>query len=256
MPDFARPRYFLRIKHHIFMVSTILAIMFWSIGLYLALIDSPVDYKQGAAVRIMYVHVPAAWMALFIYASIAMASLAYLIWRHVLAGLYIRAAAIPGLAMTFICLVTGAIWGAPSWGTWWVWDARLTSVLILLFLYLGLVLLSRSFDNPDQGLHAASWLGVIGAINLPIIKFSVDWWNTLHQPASISSLSRLGDPAIHPAFLQPLLIMAVAYFTFFLALVVIRLDQELRLRKLYLKENTAPRSRGYRQKDENRKGTL
>lgn len=216
------------------MVSLFLAVIFWSVGLYLGLVDSPPDYQQKESVRIMYIHVPAAWLSLFVYASIAGAGLVYLIWRHILAALYIRAAVGLGAAFTLICLITGAIWGQPTWGTWWVWDARLTSVLVLFFLYIGVILILESFDHPDKGLQAASWLAIIGSVNLPIIKFSVEWWNTLHQPASISTFSRLSDPAIDAVFLQPLMVMTVAYFFTYLAVATLRLDQELRYRKLYV----------------------
>ena len=139
-----------------------------------------------------------------------------------------------GAVFTLICLITGAIWGAPSWGTWWVWDARLTSVLILFFLYIGVMIILDSFDKQDKGLIAAAWLSIIGSINLPIIKFSVEWWNTLHQPASISSFRRMTDPAIDPAFLGPLFVMTGAYFCTWLCLSAMRLDQEIRLRRLYI----------------------
>lgn len=234
MHKFAQPKYFMKISRGLFLVSTFLAVIFWSVGLYLALIDSPPDFQQKESVRIMYIHVPAAWLSLFIYASMAASGLIYLVWKHLLAALYIRAVVGVGAAFTLICLVTGAIWGQPTWGTWWVWDARLTSVLILLFLYIGIIVILDSFDNPDKGLQAAAWLSIIGSVNLPIIKFSVEWWNTLHQGPSISSLGRMADPALDPVFLRPLLIMAAAYFFMYLAVTTIRLNQEIRLRKLYV----------------------
>lgn len=232
MHKYAHPKYFGKIARPLFWVSGYLAVIFWAVGLYLGLVESPPDYQQKDTVRIMYIHVPAAWMSLFVYASMAIAGLVFLIWKHVLAGLYIRSVAGLGAAFTLICLITGAIWGAPTWGTWWVWDARLTSVLILFFLYAGIIVILDSFDTQDAGLTAASWLAIIGSVNLPIIKFSVDWWNTLHQSASISSFERLADPAMDAAFLQPLLIMTVAYFCTYLAMASVRLDQELRMRKL------------------------
>lgn len=137
-------------------------------------------------------------------------------------GLYIRAVAPVGAIFTAICLVTGSLWGLPTWGTWWVWDARLTSVLVLFFLYIGIILLDRAYDNPDRGMVASSWLAVIGLINLPIIKFSVDWWNTLHQPASLTSFSKLADPSIHPDMLRPLLLMAGAFTALFIGLALTR----------------------------------
>lgn len=231
---FARPKYFKAVARPLFLGATFLAFLCWIVGLYLGLVESPPDYQQKDTVRIMYVHVPAAWFSLFIYTSMAGAGAVYLIWKHMLAALYIRAAVTLGAAFTLICLITGAIWGEPTWGTWWVWDARLTSVLILLFLYIGVMVILESFDHPDSGLQAASWLTIIGSVNIPIIKFSVEWWNTLHQGPSISSIERIADPALDTAFLQPLIVMTLAYFFTYLAVVTMRLDQELRLRKLYI----------------------
>ncbi|HAT36108.1 MAG TPA: heme transporter HemC [Rhodospirillaceae bacterium] len=194
------------------------------IGLYLALFASPADYQQSDTVRIMYIHVPAAWMAVLTYALMATASAAALIWQHPLAFFSAKAAAPIGAAFTIICLATGSLWGKPMWGTWWVWDARLTSVLILLFLYLGYLALVNAFDDPERGQKAASLLAVVGVINLPIIKYSVDWWNTLHQPASVI---RLDGPAIHPDMLWPLLIMAFAFKMFLMFTLIIRIKGEL-----------------------------
>jgi heme exporter protein C len=198
-------------------------------GLYFALFDSPADYQQGETVRIMYVHVPSAWMALFIYSCIAAASAVALIWRHPLADLIAQNASPIGAAFTFIALVSGSLWGKPMWGTWWVWDARLTSMLILFFLYLGHIALARAFDDPVRGARAAAILALAGFVNVPIIKFSVDWWNTLHQPASIM---RLGGPSIDPAMLLPLLLMALAFTAFFVVLLLVRVKAELLAAKL------------------------
>lgn len=210
------------------------AILF-PLGLYYGLLGSPDDYQQSQTVRIMYVHVPAAWTALFCYMSMAGAGLMHIIWRHTVAGLYIRAACGLGAGFTAICLITGSLWGAKMWGTWWVWDARLTSVLILFFLYLGIIALKDAFDNPERGTTACAWLSVIGAVNIPIIKFSVDWWNTLHQPASLTSPSKMLNPAMTNEFIIPLLIMAAAYMTLFGCLVLIRTRTEIRLRKEMVK---------------------
>jgi len=189
-------------------------------GLYFGLIASPADYQQGETVRIMYVHVPSAWMALFVYSSMAIASAVGLIWKHPLAHLSAEAAAPIGACFTFICLFTGSLWGKPMWGTWWVWDARLTSVLVLFFLYLGYMALNSAFDDPSRGERSAAILALIGFINVPIIKFSVDWWNTLHQPASVVKMS---GPAIHGSMLVPLLMMAVGFSLFFCAVLLIRM---------------------------------
>jgi len=185
------------------------------IGLFLA----PPDYLQGESVRIMYVHVPAAWLALGGYAGMAIAAIAARIWRHPLADLSVRAMAPVGALFAGICLLTGAIWGRPTWGTWWVWDGRLTSMLVLFILYLGVIALVHGFDDRQRGMKAAGLLAIIGVINLPIIKFSVEWWNTLHQPASI----RLSGSSIHPDMLQPLLLSAGGFALLFAALVMMRM---------------------------------
>jgi heme exporter protein C len=180
-------------------------------------------------VRIMYIHVPSAWMALFVYANIAISSAVALIWRHPLADLIGKAAAPIGAGFTLICLMTGSLWGKPMWGTWWVWDARLTSVLILFFLYLGYIALVNAFDDPNRGYRAAGILALVGAVNLPIIKYSVDWWNTLHQPASVV---RLDGPAIHPAMLWPLLLMAIGFTFFFVTVLILRVRGEIAAAKI------------------------
>ncbi len=198
-------------------------------GLYFALFASPPDYQQGETVRIMYVHVPAAWMALFVYTCMAVASATALIWRHPLADLIARSAAPIGAGFTFIALVTGSLWGKPMWGTWWVWDARLTSVLILFFLYLGYIALANAFDDPTRGARAAAILALVGFVNVPIIKFSVDWWNTLHQPASIS---RFDAPAIDPAMLTPLLLMGLGFTAYFVTVLLLRVKSEVVAAKL------------------------
>src|SRR5688572_27776807 len=191
MHRFANPGRFLRLSDWLAPVSGGFAVLLLTAGLYYALVASPPDYQQGESVRIMYVHVPAAWMALFVYTFMAAASAIAIIWRHPLAEVAARAAAPVGACFTFLALVTGSLWGKPMWGTWWVWDARLTSVLILFFLYLGYMALTNAFEDQERGRRAGAVLALVGVINLPIIKFSVDWWNTLHQPASIS---RIGTP--------------------------------------------------------------
>ena len=209
-----------------------------AIGIYFALVVSPPDYQQGDAARIMYVHVPAAWMALSIYLFIAVGSGVVLVWRHPLAEIAARAAAPIGAAFTFVCLTTGSLWGRPMWGTWWVWDARLTSVLVLFFLYLGYIALADGFDDPTRGARAGSILALVGVVNLPIIKFSVDWWNTLHQPASVL---RLGKPAIALSMLVPLLVMAAGFMLLFVSLLLLRMRTGLNERKaLALHLNSAP----------------
>jgi heme exporter protein C len=205
-------------------------------GLYLALVASPPDYQQGESVRIMYVHVPAAWMAMFCYAALAGASAVGLIWKHPVADLAAKATAPIGASFTFLALVTGSLWGKPMWGTWWVWDARLTSVLILFFLYLGYMALQSAFDDPARGAKAAAIMAIVGFVNVPIIKFSVDWWYTLHQPASVF---RAGGPSIDATMLWPLGLMAAGFTTYYLYVVLVRLRAEIvagKIRALRLRQ--------------------
>jgi len=232
MHRFANPTRFLRIANAVLPWLAMASAGLFASGLWFALVESPADYQQGETVRIMYVHVPAAWTALSCYAAMAAASLAFLVWKHPLADLAARGAAPIGAGFTAIALVTGALWGQPMWGTWWVWDARLTSVLVLLFLYLGYIALVNAFDDPDRGGRAGAVLALVGVVNLPIIKFSVEWWNTLHQPASVL---RAGGPSIDPAMLTPLFLMAGGYFTLFGVILIFRiraLYAERRLRQL------------------------
>jgi len=229
---FANPRRFLALVKWLMPISAIIAVITIGLGLYTGLVSSPDDYQQGSIVRIMYIHVPSAWMAMFIYTSMAIAAFVGLVWKHVVAELYARAAAPLGAAFTFICLATGSLWGKPMWGTWWVWDARLTSVLILFFLYLGYMALVDAFNEEQKGLNAGAALLLIGVINIPIIKFSVEWWNTLHQPAS---LVRLAKPAIDGSMLTPLLLMGVGFTALFGALICLRLKTELARRKKMVK---------------------
>src|SRR5260221_4519920 len=181
---------------------------FFALGLYFGFYFSPPDYQQGDAVRIMYVHVPASWFALMIYCFMGVCSILYMILRFPLASYLAYAAAPIGAVYAFISLATGSIWGKPMWGTWWVWDARLTSMLVLFIMYLGYIFLSNAFEDREKSLRAASALAVLGLINIPIIKFSVDWWHTLHQPAS---LLRLTGPTIHVSMLIPLSMIWFAY---------------------------------------------
>ena len=207
-------------------------------GLYLALVGSPADYQQGDTVRIMYVHVPAAWMALLAYLAMAVAAFFFLVWRHPLADIGARAMALPGGGFALICLVTGSLWGKPMWGTWWVWDARLTSMLILFFLYVGYAALADGFDRRDRGSRSGAILLLVGVVNLPVIKFSVDWWNTLHQGASVL---RPGGPSVDPAMLAPLLVMALAAMAWFVAVTLTRMRAMLGERRA---ESLAARATG------------
>jgi heme exporter protein C len=198
-------------------------------GLYLALIASPADYQQGETVRIMYLHVPAAWLSMFGYMLIAISSFGLLVFRHPLADVSAKSAAPIGAAFTFLALVTGSLWGKPTWGTYWIWDARLTSMLILFFLYIGLMALRSSLDDETQAAKLTAILGLVGVAILPVIKFSVDWWNTLHQPASIM---KAGGPAIHSSILIPLLINAVGFSLLFMALHMKAMRNEILRRRV------------------------
>ena len=224
MHKYANPNQFLRIANPILPWCAWLAGLAIAAGLYLGLVQAPADYQQGETVRIMYVHVPSAWMALFVYTNMAIASATAIIWRHPLGFLIAKASAPIGACFTFISLATGSLWGKPMWGTWWVWDARLTSVLVLLFLYLGHIALTNAFDNPARGAKAAAILALVGFVNIPIIKFSVEWWNTLHQPAS---LVRLDGPAIDPSMLTPLMLMGAAFTFYFVTMLLVRMRADL-----------------------------
>jgi heme exporter protein C len=220
----ANPARFMRISGVVLVPLGLAAVAVLAIGLYLALFVAPPDYQQGESVRIMFVHVPAAWLALFAYLVVAMASALALVWKHPLAEIAAQAAAPLGAGFTFVCLVTGSLWGKPMWGTWWAWDARMTSVLVLFFLYLGYIALANAFDDMARGARAASVLALVGVVNLPIIKFSVDWWNTLHQADSVF---RMGGPTIDPSMLWPLLIMGLGYLLLFKTLLLIRMRTAL-----------------------------
>jgi len=223
MHRFANPRRFMRFGAALQPWTTAGAILCLAIGLVWGFVFAPPDYQQGEAVRIIYIHVPAAWMAMFIYTCIALASASALIWRHPLGDLIARASSPLGAGFAFIALVTGSLWGRPMWGTYWVWDARLTSMLILFFLYLGHIALLNAFDDQSRGNRAAAILAIIGFVNVPIIKFSVDWWSTLHQGESIF---RMGGPTIDPAILIPLMISAIGFTLFFISLLLIRVRSE------------------------------
>ncbi len=203
--------------------ALLFALGFWLVG------SAPDDYQQGATVKIMFLHVPAAWLAMFGWSLMTVAALGTLVWRHPLADMAGKAAAPLGAAFTLICLITGSLWGRPMWGTYWVWDARLTSVFVLFLMYLGVIALWRTIEEPTRAGRAAAILTLVGAINLPIIKFSVDWWNTLHQPASVM---KLGGPAIHPSILWPLLVMAVAFTLLFLTLHLAAMRNEILKRRI------------------------
>jgi heme exporter protein C len=221
---FANPTHFLRIASIAQPWIAWATILLAGTGLYFGLFNSPADYQQSESVRIMYVHVPAAWMAMFCYTSMAIAAGVGLIWKHPLADIAAKATAPIGACFTFLALLTGSLWGKPMWGTWWVWDARLTSMLVLLFLYLGYIALINAFDDPARATKSSSILVLVGFINVPIIKFSVDWWNTLHQPASVM---RMDGPSIDESMLWPLLLMAAAFMTYYIWVLLVRIRAEI-----------------------------
>lgn len=202
------PYYFNKLSKVIIPILAISTFVMMIIGLYLALIVSPVDYQQGEFVRIMYVHVPASWMALGIYIFMAACSFSYLVWKTTISYLLAVASSYVGATFTLISLVTGSLWGKPIWGTWWVWDARLTSMLILFLLYLSYIIIVNSADNIRKAQNPASIIALIGLINIPIVKFSVNIWYSLHQPASVL---RRGSPTIHSSMLKPLIIMFISF---------------------------------------------
>ena len=202
--------------------------MLLALGLFYGLYYSPPDYQQGHSVRIMYIHVPAAFLSMAVYATMAVAAAIGLVWQMKLSFAVARSCAPIGVVFTFLALATGAIWGKPTWGTWWEWDARLTSELVLLFLYLGFIALHMSIDDTRKADKIAAVLALVGVINLPIIHFSVEWWNSLHQTASISKFAK---PSIEASMLRPLLIMIVGFFGLFFTALVLRVRNEILLRE-------------------------
>lgn len=226
---FANPARFMALSQRLVLPLGLITAVLIVTGLYFALLDSPVDYQQGETVRIMYVHVPSAWLGMFGYMVMAGASLVALIFRHPLADVCAKSAAPIGAAFTFLALVTGSLWGRPMWGTWWVWDARLTSMLILLFLYLGYIALWATIEEPVRAARAAAVLALVGSINVPIVHYSVVWWNTLHQPASVF---RVGGPEVAGSMLVPLALMALGFTFFFVTLLVVRMRTEVLRRRV------------------------
>jgi heme exporter protein C len=212
-----------------FVPFSLICLIIGAIFSYFSIINSPNDYQQADAVKIMYVHVPAAWMSLLIYSLMAIFNISGFIWKNPFFYIISKSIAIIGLVFTAITLISGAIWGKPIWGSWWVWDARLTSVLILFFLYLGYIILVNSFDDREKGDKIAAIISIIGFINIPIIKFSVEYWNSLHQPASIL---RSGGVAIHSSMLTPLLLMFFSYFSLFILLSLLNVKSEIMSKKL------------------------
>jgi heme exporter protein C len=245
MIRFANPTRFLALASRLIPFLAVASTVLIAAGVYAAFFVAPADYQQGETVRIMYIHVPSAWLSMGCYSLMALSALGTLIWRHPLADVSAKALLPIGMAFTFICLLTGAFWGRPMWGTWWVWDARLTSVLILFLIYCGIMALWNAFEDPARAGRAVAIITLAGAINIPIIKFSVDWWNTLHQPASVF---RMGGPSIHPTMLWPLLVMASGFLLLTIALQLNGMRTEIlrrRIRTLSLMATQPDVSRGH-----------
>ena len=238
MIDLANPTRFLALVQRVLPWLAVVTALALALGLVLSAL-APDDYQQGATVKIMFIHVPNAWLSMFVWGVMSVAALGTLVWRHPLADVAQKAAAPLGASFTFLALVTGSLWGRPMWGTYWEWDARMTSVLVLFLLYLGIIALWRAVDDPARAARAAAILTLVGAINIPIIKFSVDWWNTLHQPASVF---RLGGPTIATSLLYPLLVMAIAFMLLFVTLLLAAMRNEIlkrRIRTLQLMQAAA-----------------
>jgi heme exporter protein C len=226
--DLANPSRFLRMADLAIPWLSGATLLIFTFGIAQAIV-APDDYQQGATVKIMFLHVPSAWLGMLCWALMTVAALGTLVWRHPLADVAAKAAAPLGAAFTLLCLVTGSLWGRPEWGTYWVWDARLTSELILFLLYLGVIALWRTVEDASSAARAVAILTLVGAIDLPIVKFSVDWWNTLHQGASVF---RLGGSTIHPTILVPLLLMAAAFTLLFVTLLLAAMRNEILRRRV------------------------
>lgn len=236
--DLANPTRFLAFAGKVLPWLGLLAALFLAAGLYMVFL-SPDDYQQGLTVRIMYIHVPFAWLSMMCYSIMAVSALGTLVWRHPLADVSIRAAAPLGAMFTALALATGSLWGKPMWGTWWVWDARLTSVFVLFLMYLGIIALSRAFADLGKSAKPVAVLTLVGFINIPIIKFSVDWWNTLHQPASVF---RMDGPTIDGSMLRPLFVMAIGFTLLFIALHMMAMRNEIWRRRVASMKKLAARN--------------
>ena len=226
--DLANPTRFLTLVNRVLPWLALATVAAFAYGL-IRVIGAPDDYQQGATAKIMFIHVPSAWLSMGIWSIMSIAALGTLVWRHPLADVAAKTAAPIGAAFTLQCLITGSLWGRPMWGTYWVWDGRLTSVLVLFLMYLGVIALWRTVDDPARAARVAAVLTLVGAVNIPIIKFSVDWWNTLHQPASVL---RLGGSTIHPAILVPLIVMVAAFTLLFLTLHLAAMRNEIMRRRV------------------------
>jgi heme exporter protein C len=237
LSDLANPTRFLALAGRVIPWLAVITAVLFAIGLYLSF-STEGDYQQGDTVRIMYIHVPAAWLSMMCYTVMSVAAIGTLVWRHPLADVAAKAAAPLGAAFTLLALVTGSLWGKPMWGTYWVWDARLTSVFILFLMYLGLIALNRAIDDPSRSARVTAVLILVGFVNIPIIKFSVEWWNTLHQSESIM---RLDGPTIAAEFLWPLFVMALAFTLLFFTLHLMAIRNEIWRRRIAAQRRLAAR---------------
>ncbi len=228
MKFLVNPSKFNEIADYIFKPVLILSMLLFVLGLLFSFYLSPNDYQQGSTVRIMYVHVPSAWLALLTYAIMTIYSIVGLAFRIPFGFIFNTAVAPIGAVFTLICIISGSLWGKPMWGTWWVWDARLTSVAILFIIYLIIIFMNLSFENRIVREKVVAIFVLVGSVNLPIVKFSVDWWNTLHQPATISKLSK---PSIDPSMMTPLIIMSFAFMMIGIAIAILRIKTEIISRK-------------------------
>ena len=226
--DLANPNRFMGLARWMIPLCAVIALVLLACGFYLGF-NAPAERDQGITARIMFVHVPAAWLALGVYTMMAIAALGTLVWRHPLSDVAQKAAARIGAAFALICLVTGSIWGRPTWGTYWEWDGRLTSMLVLFLIYLGIIALWRAFEEPLQAAKAVAILTLVGFINIPIVKFSVDWWSTLHQPASVF---RFDGPTMHTSYLTPLMICALGFSFLFGAMLMAAMRNEILRRRV------------------------
>jgi heme exporter protein C len=224
----AHPGQFLAWSRPIVLPLAVVTALLFAAGLWFAFFNSPEDYQMGDMVRVMYIHVPNAWLSQFVYGLMTVAALGTLVWRHPLADVANKAAAPLGAVFTALALYTGALWGRPTWGTFWEWDGRMTSTLVLLLIYLGIIALWRAFDDQLKAGRVAAIVTLVGALNIPVIKFSVDWWNTLHQPASVFTAS---GPKMPPSILTPLLVMFFAFTLLFLTLHVVSMRTEILRRR-------------------------
>jgi heme exporter protein C len=226
MKHFANPHEFLKITKKLLPWTLVGMIFFLLVGYVWAFFFAPPDYQQGDMIKLLYLHVPSAWFSVSLYAAVGTFSAAFMVWKQPVSYFLARTCAFIGIAFTSVCLITGSLWGKPMWGTWWVWDARLTSVSVLFFLYIGYWVLSSAFEHFERGAKSSSLLAIIGLINLPIIKWSVSWWNTLHQPASITKFSA---PSLHISMILPLLACTLGWVFYIISLVSMMTCSQIRM---------------------------